>query len=192
MCFRKHFGRKVVIIIDCFELFIDRPKSLLARAQTYSVYKHHNTVTFFIGISPQAVVSFLSKAWDGRTNDKFITEHSGFLLNLLPGDVILADRGFDINDSVSLHYAEVKIPDFTKGKQQMPPLEVERSRQIANVRIHVERVIGNIRKKFYVLNSQLPIDILMKRDNVEYSTIDKIVTICCALCNLCDSVVPFD
>ena len=192
MCFRKHFGRKVIIIIDCFELFIDRPKNLLARAQTYSVYKHHNTVKFLIGIAPQGVVSFLSKAWGGRTSDKFITEHSGFLSNLLPGDVILADRGFDIDDSVSLHYAEVKIPDFTKGKQQMPPLEVERSRKIANVRIHVERVIGNIRKEFSLLNSQLPIDFLMKKDNAEYSTIDKIVTICCALCNLCDSVVPSD
>ena len=192
MCFRKHFGRKVIIIIDCFELFIDRPKNLLARAQTYSVYKHHNTVKFLIGISPQGVVSFLSKAWGGRTSDKFITEHSGFLSNLLPGDVILADRGFDIDDSVSLHYAEAKIPDFTKGKQQMPPLEVERSRKIANVRIHVECVIGNIRKKFSLLNSQLPIDFLMKKDNAEYSTIDKIVTICCALCNLCNSVVPSD
>ena len=180
MCFRKHFGRKVIIIIDCFELFIDRPKNLLARAQTYSVYKHHNTVKFLIGISPQGVVSFLSKAWGGRTSDKFITEHSGFLLNLLPGD------------SVSLHYAEVKIPDFTKGKQQMPLLEVERSHKIANVRIHVERVIGNIWKKFSLLNSELPIDFLMKKDNAEYSTIDKIVTICCALCNLCDSVVPSD
>ena len=74
----------------------------------------------------------------------------------------------------------------------MPPLEVERSRKIANVRIHVERVIGNIRKKFSLLNSQLPIDFLMKKDTAEYSTIDKIVTICCALCNLYDSVVPFD
>ena len=192
MCFRKHFGRKVIIIIDCFELFINRPKNLLARAQTYSVYKHHNTINFLIGISPQGVVSFLSKAWGGRTSDKFITEHSGFLLNLFPGDVILADRGFDIDDSVSLHYTEVKIPDFTKGKQQMPLLEVERSCKILNVRIHVERVIGNIRKKFSLLNSQLPIDFLMKKDNAEYSTVDKIVTICCALCNLCDSVVPSD
>ena len=137
-------------------------------------------------------MSFLSKAWGGRTSDKFITEHSGFLSNLLPGDVILADRGFDIEDSVSLHYAEVKIPDFTKGKQQMPPLEVERSHKIANVRIHVERVIDNIQKKFSLLNSQLPIDFLMKKDNAEYSTIDKIVAICCALCNLYDSVVPSD
>ena len=84
------FGRKVVMIIDCFELFIDRPRYLLARAQTFSVYKHHNTVKFLIGMSPQRVVSFLSKAYGRRVSDKFITEHSGFFVNLLPGDLILA------------------------------------------------------------------------------------------------------
>ena len=98
------------------------------------------------------MVSFLSKTWGRRASDKFITEHSGFLLNILPGDLILADRGFDIQNSVSLHYAEVKVPDFTKGKQQMPPLKVERSRTIAIVRIHVERVIGNLWKKYSLLN----------------------------------------
>ena len=44
----------------------------------------------------------------------------------------------------------------------MPPLEVERSRKIANARIHTERVISNIQKKFSLLNSQLPINFLMK------------------------------
>ena len=93
----------------------------------FLVYKHHNTVKFLIGISIQGVVSFMSKAWGGRASNRFITETSGFLLNLLPGDLILADRGFDIQDSAILHYAKVKIPDFRKGKQQMLSLEVERS-----------------------------------------------------------------
>ena len=29
------------IVIDCFEVFIKRPPNLLARAQTFSSYKHH-------------------------------------------------------------------------------------------------------------------------------------------------------
>ena len=28
------FGRNVAVIIDCFEVFMDRPSSLLARAST--------------------------------------------------------------------------------------------------------------------------------------------------------------
>jgi hypothetical protein len=43
MVFRKYFGRKVTVIIDCFEIFIDRPSNMTARAQTWSNYKHHNT-----------------------------------------------------------------------------------------------------------------------------------------------------
>ena len=26
----------------------------------------------------------------------------------------------------------------------------------------------------------------------EFSVVDKIVTVCCALCNCCESVIPFD
>ena len=37
MEFRKHF-KKCVVIIDCFEVFIERPTSLAARAQTWSNY----------------------------------------------------------------------------------------------------------------------------------------------------------
>ena len=43
MQFRKKFGGKVAVIIDCFEIVIERPSSLMARAQTWSSYKHHNT-----------------------------------------------------------------------------------------------------------------------------------------------------
>ena len=37
---KKKFG-KCVVIIDCFEVFMERPKGVLARAQTWSNYKHH-------------------------------------------------------------------------------------------------------------------------------------------------------
>ena len=47
----------------------------------------------------------------------YITENSGLLRNLLPGDLILADRGFTIEQMVGLYCAEVKIPSFTKGNK---------------------------------------------------------------------------
>lgn len=46
MSFRQAFGCKVAVIVDCFEVFIERPSNLLARAQKWSNYKHHNTDKF--------------------------------------------------------------------------------------------------------------------------------------------------
>ena len=111
MDFRKH-SPNCIVVIDCFEIFIDRPSNPLARAQTYSSYKHHNTVKYLIGVTPQGTVSFISDGWGGRVSDKHLTEESGLLEKLVPGDVILADRGFDIADSVGLHCATIQIPAF--------------------------------------------------------------------------------
>ena len=107
-----------------------------------------------------------------------------------PGDVLLADRGFDIQESVGLYCATIKTPAFTKGKT-LSGIEVEQTRRIANVRIHVERVIGNIRKKYSILNATQPISFVLSKEN-STTTLDKIVYVCCALNNICDSVVPFE
>lgn len=127
----------------------------------------------------------------GRCSDKFITNDCELLDKLVYGDVVLADRGFDIAASVAQASCELKIPAFTKGKDQLSAMDVERTRKIAHVRIHVERVIGLVRNKFKVLQDSIPIDYLQSSEG-SVPTIDKIVTICCALTNLCKSVVPFD
>ena len=125
-------------------------------------------------------------------SDKYLTEHCGILNNILPVDIVLADRGFDISDSVAMQQAKLHLPAFTKGKDQLSALEIEETRSIVNVRIHVERVIGFVRQKYTILKDTLPIDFVMKRACEECPLIDRIARICCALCNLCNSVVPFD
>ena len=110
----------------------------------------------------------------------------------MPGDVVLADRGFTIQDTVKqLYCAEVKVPAFTKGRKQLSAIEVESSQRLSRVRIHVERVIGMLRQKYTILESTLPIALLSSKNN-STSLIDKIVTVCAALCNCCDSIIPFD
>jgi len=94
LSFRGLFKTKVAVIVDCFEVYIQCPTNLKARAQTWSSYKHHNTVKFLIGISPQGVISFISKAWGGRASDKYFTDNCNLLQNLLQGDIVLAGCGF--------------------------------------------------------------------------------------------------
>ena len=148
MCFRNKFGCKITTIIDCFELFIDRPTNLTARNLTWSNYKSHNTGKYLIGITPQGTICFISKGWGGRASD-------------------------------------------TKGQDQMRAEDPADICVIVNVRIHVERAIDDLRKKYSILHGTLPIDYLLsKGDGTEkLTTLDKIVNVACALINLCPSVV---
>jgi len=58
-------------------------------------------------------------------SDNYITEHCRILDKLLPGDLILADRGFTIQDSVEFHCVEVKPPQFIKGRKQLSRCEID-------------------------------------------------------------------
>lgn len=109
--------------------------------------------------------------------------------NLLPGDVVLADRGFTISESVGFHFATLKTPAFTKGLPQLHPCSIEETRKIASVRIHVERIIGLTRSKFKILNGPVQITTLKYQDD-NSCLLDSIVTVCCALINMCSSIVP--
>jgi len=182
-------------VIDCFEVFIERPSNLLARAQTFSSYKHHNTIKILLGITPQGTISYMSEAWGGRVSDKFLTENCGFLDKLTLGDMVMADRGFTITESVGLKHAKLIIPAFTKGESQLDPVDVEQTRGIANVRIHVERVIELLRRKYTILEGTLPTDFLIcNHENSDRRTalVDHMIRVCAAFVNFCPPIVPFD
>lgn len=168
-----------------------RPYTHLARGQTYSSYKKHNTLKFLIGITPNGAVSFLSQCWGRRATDKHITHHSGFLEKVEYGDSILADRGFDIADNLGVHGARLQIPSFMRGKQQLSLNDVEVSKKLSKVHIHVERVICLLKNKYKILQGTLPLKVHKhKHDTQKYANIDRILTVCAALINLCPSVVP--
>ena len=115
-CFKEAFGNRVTVIMDCFEVFIERPNNLKSSALCWSNYKHHLTVKIFIIITPQGSVCFVSDGWGGRTSDKYITENSSeFMKNILPGDLVLADRGFTVEDSLNVIGPSLNIPTFTRG-----------------------------------------------------------------------------
>ena len=112
---------KARCIIDCSEVFIERPLASQPCAQTYPQYNKHNTIKFLIAVS----ISFVSRFGGGRVSDKHLTQQSGFLQLLEPGDTVLADRGFDISDDIGVHGGKLAIPAFTRGKSQLTQKEVE-------------------------------------------------------------------
>lgn len=188
-CFKKVYGKKVAVIIDCFEIGCEKPATLRARAQTYSSYKGKNTAKYLIGITPHGFISHISDGYGGRVSDKHITENCGILDNLLPGDIVLADRGFTVYEMVAMKYASLNIPAFTQGAKQLHPIEIERTRKIAKVRIHVERVIGLLRNKYTILTHRVPVHFFKERHN-DKVLFDMIVRVCCIFINLCDPIVP--
>jgi hypothetical protein len=166
---------KCVSIIDCFEVFIQRPGHLTARAQTWSNYKHNNTIKFLVSITPTGSISYISKAFGGRTSEKVITQRSGYLDKLEHGDQVLADRGFLLAEELANRNSTLIIPAFTKGKSQLSAKEVETTRKMAHVRIHVERAIERL-NNFNILCTNMSMYMVPHADSI--------VTICSAICNL--------
>ncbi|XP_065062453.1 uncharacterized protein LOC135689233 [Rhopilema esculentum] len=98
-CFKETYP-STRVIIDCTELYIERPSSLRSQNATYSNYKHYNTAKGLLGISPAGAVSFVSELYTGRTSDKNATRNSQLYGLLEKGDSVMADRGFDIESDL--------------------------------------------------------------------------------------------
>ena len=127
--FLKSGHGKCRVIIDCVEVFIERPKSLSAQAATWSDYKHHNTFNFLVEITPTGFISFFPSCYGGRANDKFITRDSGFYDLLERYDEVMADRGFQVSEDLLLHFCRLVVPPGARVKSQMTKSEVKKNKR---------------------------------------------------------------
>ena len=167
------------VIIDCTECPIQTPLNPSEQQATYSTYKKGTTMKFLVGISHTASVTFCSEAYGGATTDKEIFERCGIIDRLKPGDIIVADRGFLI-DQLLPAGVHLVTPAFLKGKFQLCSVALRRSRAITKTRIHVERIIG-LTKNFTILEKKL------HRSRVSYAS--QIFYVCAFMCNLRPPIV---
>lgn len=146
---------KTRAVIDCTEYFIQKPIRPAAQKATWSNYKHSNTLKQLIAITPCGTISFVSNIYNGSISDVAIVKESKFVDLVEEGDDIMADRGFNIRHLLLPKKATLNIPAFTHGKV-LSSKAVKRSRQIAKVRIHVERAIHRM-KTFRILSGIIPL-----------------------------------
>lgn len=180
--FRARYS-KVVSIIDCLEIQIEKPSNPLHQALTWSQYKNCNTIKYLISCTPDGLVNYISGGYGGRSTDFNITEDCGFLDRLSPGMQIMADRGFkNLASLLQQKGCELIRPPSVSSKVQSTKQEVKESKRIAALRIHVERVIGRLRE-FGMLEPHACLD----NHLVPYS--DYIIIIACGIINLQDHII---
>ena len=155
-CFRSF--KNVRVIIDCFEVFVQQPRNFAEQGNMYSSYKNHCTFKVLVGIAQTGGISFLSDAFEGSISDKEIVSQSGLLPLLNPGDLVLADRGFDIKDVLLPQKVNLNIPPFLKGRAKLTPQEEILTKLIARVHIHVEQAIERM-KKFKIISNRVPLNL---------------------------------
>ena len=163
------------VILDCTELRTETPSSLQYKSLMYSDYKSHMTWKGLVGISPAGVITYISDLWAGSVSDKVITSKSGILDLCETGDGVMVDKGFLISDMTTSRGIHLIIPPFKHQKEQLSKREVDETRTIANLRIHVERQMERI-KNFSILRTIMPISMS--------SQVSKIWKICACLTNL--------
>lgn len=71
-------------ILDCTELKIQRPSSLVLQSQTYSTYKSTNTLKSLVACDPRGAVIYVSALFTGTISDKEIFNECN-ILDILKG-----------------------------------------------------------------------------------------------------------
>ncbi len=111
-----------------------------------------------LGITTRGLITFVSQPYGGNTSDRHIAEKE-ILDKIEPGDAVMVDRGFNIGDLLLQRGAKLHIPPFTRKRQDgngraLNQSEILKTREIASLRIHVERAIQRI-KTFKILTKKL-------------------------------------
>lgn len=177
IAFRAYYSN-VYAIIDAFEVEIEKPSDPVHQALTWSEYKKCNTIKYLIACTPDGMIIFVSQGYGGRIPDTLLFEDCK-IMDVLPKKcVILADRVFkNLETLLSNKGYEMFRPPSVYTAEKMSKEDVLKTKSIASLRIHVERVIGRVRD-FTLLKPHSVVDLkLLPR-------VDDAVYAACSLINL--------
>lgn len=162
------------VIIDCTEIALQSPSSLVLRSEFFSSYKGRTTLKSLIGVTPAGAVCFVSSLYAGSISDKHITKVSGILDLLEPGDLVMSDKGFLIEDMLAERQCALVMPNFLASHGQFSKQEAEHNKIVANLRVHVERANRRF-KEFHLFDSPVALTLA--------GSINQLWTVACLLTN---------
>ncbi|XP_046407635.1 uncharacterized protein LOC124172258 isoform X1 [Ischnura elegans] len=138
--------RETYVIIDTFEIQIEKPSNAFDQSETYSEYKKCNTLKYLIGASPDGTIMYVSQGFLGRFSDLQITLKSNFFDGLPRNVHVMADRGFKGLDTL-LQDKGMKLvrPPSVASGEVLPRSMAIFGKKVASLRIHIERCIGRLR-----------------------------------------------
>ena len=132
--------------IDCTEFHCQSPRNYSRQGNLYSQYKSHTTFKALIAVTPHGSACFISDLFEGSISDRDIFCRSGIIDFINPGDVLLVDKGFKIEDVLAPFMASTEIPPFLGKREHFTKEEIMKTRKIARARIHVERFNERLKK----------------------------------------------
>lgn len=129
------------LIIDGTEIAVKKPKPPIAQQTTFSTYKNRNTMKVLVGSTPGGLTSFISPAYGGSASDRQLVERSPLLNLCEPGDSVMSDKGFNVQDLFASRDVTINITTFFKKQNRMSGNTVLRDRKTSSKRVHIERII---------------------------------------------------
>ncbi len=148
---------KLRIIVDATEVQMEKPSRKVLDRHTFSNYKHRNTVKFLVGVSPDGCIIYVSLGYGGSISDIDLTKCCGLAHALQRCDEVMGDKGFHMHDffaNFGVHM--VMPPKKGRGQAYLTEEQIQQTRCIARLRIHVERAMGRIRQ-FGFFNNKVKI-----------------------------------
>lgn len=111
-----YYDRRV--IVDCLEIKIQQSDNPDKQQLTFSYYKNANTAKAIVGLCPSGEISFISDLFCGSISNKEIFKKCDLLQNLAKGYLIMADKGFKIEDQLKAIGCQLNTPCFLQNKIQ--------------------------------------------------------------------------
>jgi len=149
---------KCILVLDGVELETTRAWQANMAHVLWSPYKGRPTGKLMVAVTPGGAICYIGPMYGGRLSDADIVKKSGLIQRLTQlgysgkGFSVMADRGFNPL-AVSLLEAGILYvapPSTRAGEEQFTAEDAEISKEVANLRIHVERAIGALREWRYL------------------------------------------